>query len=145
MTTQHKKLKATLQNVFLGGIGFVAACVAWADDLTGEDELLCASANVIVCLDDGTCVSAPPWELGVPQFINIDLDKRSLSSTEASGESRTSVVENITRANGHIFLQGVDRGRAFSFVIDEETGFLTVALARNYLTVTVFGACTPTP
>ena len=29
--------------------------------------------------------------------------------------------------------------------VEEETGFLTVALAREYVTVTVFGACTPTP
>ncbi len=91
---------------------------------------------MIVCLDDGACASAPPWNLNVPQFINVDLGKRSLPTTEASGESRTTTVKNVTRSDGRIFLQGVDRGRAFSFVIDEETGFLTV---------TVFGACTPTP
>jgi hypothetical protein len=145
MISKFKISPATVQKAFAGTVALLLAGAAWSDDVTGEDELLCASMNVIVCLEDGSCVSATPWELDVPQFINIDLDKRSLSTTEASGESRTTKVESVTRSNGVIFLQGVDRGRAYSFVIDEETGFLTVAIAREFLTMTVFGACTPTP
>ena len=114
-----------------------------ADDLTGEEEFLCSSANVIVCFDDGVCESAMPWELDVPQFINVDLDKRRLSTTKASGQNRVTTVETVKRAGGKIYLQGVDRGRAYSFVIDEETGFLTVAVVRDDLSVTAFGACTP--
>lgn len=33
-------------------------------------------------------------------------------------------------------------GRAFSFVIDEATGHMTVAVSRDGLSVSVFGACT---
>jgi len=36
----------------------------------------------------------------------------------------------------------MEGGRAFSFVIDEATGLLTVAVARDGLSVSVFGACT---
>ena len=145
MTTQHKIPIPTLQKALTGVFAFMIAGAAWSDDLTGEDEILCASANVIVCAVDGSCGSAQPWELNVPQFINVDLDKGNLSTTEASGESRTTVVDSVKRANGRIILQGVDRGRAYSFVIDEQTGLLTVAVARDDLTVTVFGACTPSP
>ena len=41
------------------------------------------------------------------------------------------------------YLQGVERGRAFSFVINKSTGFMSAAIAREFLTVTGFGACTP--
>ncbi len=114
-----------------------------ADNLVGKDEIICSSASVVVCLDDGTCVSATPWELNVPQFIEVDLKKKRLATTEASGESRATSVNFLTRESGLTYLQGVEGGRAFSFVINDSTGFMTVAVAREDITVTVFGACTP--
>ncbi len=36
-----------------------------------------------------------------------------------------------------------ERGKTFSFVIGETTGFLTVAVATDGFTISVFGACTP--
>lgn len=114
-----------------------------ADDLTGEDEILCSSASVVVCLDDGTCVSAVPWEVNVPQFIEVDLKRKRLATTEASGENRATTVNTVMRENGLTYLQGVEGGRAFSFVINNSSGFLTAAVAREDVTVTVFGACTP--
>jgi hypothetical protein len=64
--------------------------------------------------------------------------------TKASQENRTSPITTLSRTDGNIFLQGIEGGRAFSFVIDEETGRVTVAVSRDGLTVTVFGACTDT-
>ena len=115
-----------------------------ADDLTGENEILCSSASVVVCLDDGTCVATVPWEVNVPQFIEVDFKKKRLSTTEASGENRATTVSTVMRENGLTYLQGVEGGRAFSFVINDSSGFMTVAVAREDVTVTVFGACTPT-
>jgi len=40
-------------------------------------------------------------------------------------------------------LQGVEGGRAFSFVISEATGSLSVAVATKDGATTVIGACTP--
>lgn len=136
---------AVLKKLILSVAGLMLAGTVWSDDLTGEDEILCASANVVVCLDDGSCASAEPWELNVPQFIKIDLNERTLSTTEASGDRRVTIVDTAERSDARIYLQGIDRGRAYSFVIDEETGYLTAAVIRDDLTVTVFGACTPTP
>ncbi len=128
-----------------GLAGVLAVVSALADDLTGENQFLCSASSVIVCLDDGSCASAMPWELNVPQFINVDVKKKSLSTTEASDNPRRTTVDNLKRSEGRIYLQGVERGRAYTFVIDEETGFLTVGVARDGLTVSVFGACTTTP
>ena len=144
MTIPHFRIPLMLRKAGVSVLGLLCAGMVWGDDLTGEDEFLCASASVIVCFDDGTCATAAPWELDVPEFINVDLDKRSLSTTKASGEDRATMVDTMKRTNGKIYLQGVDRARAYTLVIDEETGFLTVAVVRDDLTVTVFGACTPT-
>jgi len=134
-----------LRNVCASTVVFALAGTAWGDDITGEDDFLCASANVNVCGEDGSCASAVPWNLGIPDFVIVDLKKRMLSTTESSEENRATKLDRIERIAGHIYLHGVDGDRVFSFVIDEASGFLTAAIVRDGLTVTVFGSCTPTP
>ena len=122
-----------------------ASGIALADDLKGADRFLCSAAQATVCTDDGTCETDLPWAWNVPQFIQIDLQGKKLSTTKASGEDRETPIETLKRAEGWIFVQGIEMGRAFSFAIEEETGLMTVAVVRRGLTVSVFGACTPTP
>ena len=123
----------------------VPAHWAWADDLTGENQILCAAVQATYCLEGGECAIDLPWNLNIPEFIEIDLTAKKLSTTAASGENRSTPIAHLTRENGLIVLQGFEMGRAFSFVITEETGRLAVAVAREGLTVAVFGSCTPLP
>jgi hypothetical protein len=94
---------------------------------------------------DGECTSGPPWEINVPDFIEVDLEARLLKTTEASGENRQTPIPRIIREGGMIVLQGFEMGRAFSFNIDEASGTMTAAAARNGLFVGAFGVCTPLP
>lgn len=114
-----------------------------ADDLTGADRFLCAAVEANVCTMEGDCENAPPWRFNIPQFIVVDLEAKKLATTEASGENRETPIKNLEREAGLIFLQGVEGGRAFSFVIAEEDGTASIAVARDGVTVSVFGACTP--
>lgn len=114
-----------------------------ADDVTESDRMLCTAVQATRCLADGDCVSGPPWNWNIPQFIEVDLRKKTLSTTAASGENRATPITNVQRDDGLIVLQGVEAGRAFSFVITEETGMVSVAVAREGLNVAIFGACTP--
>ncbi|HSN53563.1 MAG TPA: hypothetical protein VLT32_02785 [Candidatus Sulfomarinibacteraceae bacterium] len=123
----------------------LAVGVAAADDLTGSDRLLCAAVQATVCTEDGECVVDLPWNANVPQFIVVDLAARRLSTTEASGENRTTPIEHLARAEGTVVFHGYEMGRAFSWVISEPTGHLTVAVVTDGLAVSVFGACTPMP
>ena len=122
-----------------------SAGAARADDLTGADQLLCTAVQATKCTDDGDCTQDLPWNLNVPQFIQMDLKAKRLSTTRASGENRSTPIEYQKRENGQIVLQGFERGRAFSFVIDEATGMLSAAVAAQGRAVVVFGACTPVP
>jgi hypothetical protein len=129
-------------------LGVISALVllvpqlAVADDVRGTDVMICASVEATVCSLDG-CEIGTPWFWGIPQFVEIDLKAKQLSTTAASGENRATPFKSLERKDGLIFLQGVENGRAFSFVITEETGVLSAAVAREELTVSVFGACTP--
>jgi hypothetical protein len=134
----------------LASLGAVVLAVALpaagaADDLKGQDRILCTSVQATVCTTDGDCTIETPWNLNIPQFIEINLKDKTASTTKASGENRSSPLSNVSRADGLIVIQGFEAGRAFSFVITEDTGFAAIAVARQNLTVSVFGACTPMP
>ena len=135
------KVRATIWLPVVAAL--VLSTGAMADDVSGADFVLCSSAQATLCSADGYCDSGPPWNWNIPEFIEIDFKSQKLRTTEASGENRSSPIKNVERTDGMIFLQGVEGGRAFSFAVQEQTGMLSVAVARDGVTVSVFGACTP--
>lgn len=133
---------------WLPGLAFILLAMAVpsaaaADDLTGQQEFLCTAVQVNVCNDDGECSTDQPWNLNIPQFIEVSLKDKKLSTTKASGENRSTPIKNLERADGLIVVQGFENGRAFSFLITEKTGMLVASVAREGKAVAVFGACTP--
>ena len=134
----------------LGAIATMAALalpgqVVQADDLTGSSRILCAAVQATVCFADGDCTVDLPWNLSIPEFIEVDLEARTLSTTAASGLDRSTPIEHLSRQDGTLVLQGFQMCRAFSFIITEDTGQATIAVAIEGLAVSVFGACTPLP
>ena len=129
--------------LLLAGFLAMLPAVAYADNVSGANRLLCSSVQATVCDSTGTCEIGAPWLWNIPQFVVIDLDAKTLGTTKASGENRITPIATLQRVDGLIVLQGVEAGRAFSFVIQEETGQVSVAVAREEITVSVFGACTP--
>ena len=131
---------------FLAALGLMFAfpvMVVRADDLTGADKVLCTAVQATVCGSIGECETGNPWLWNVPQFVEVDFKQMTLGTTKASQENRVTPIKNLERKDGLIFLQGIEAGRAFSFVIEQSTGNLSAAVARNEITVSVFGACTP--
>ena len=133
-------------SLWLAAAGLLLAAAALrADNVTGSDSLLCTASQATICSMDGECSTQPPWNLNIPHFIEVDLVAMTLGTTEASGQSRSTPIKNLERDGGLIVLQGFEDERAFSFVIAEEDGMLSVAVARDGVSVAAFGACTPMP
>ena len=133
-----------MKKVMIALAGLVTGALVQADQLSGVDEFLCAAGQVQICIESDTCYMASASELDVPDFIVIDLKKKKVSTTEASGLHRATTFTSTSRNDGQIFQQGLEGGRAFSFVIDEATGRMTVAVARDGIAVNVFGVYTGT-
>jgi len=127
----------------LAGLGISAA--GRPDDIRGQERILCSVAQASICEDDGGCKSEAPWSLNIPLFIEVNLKDKLFSTTKASGENRSTPIRSSFREDGLLVLQGYEEGRAFSFVISEEDGLSSIAIARDGLTVSAFGACTPQP
>ena len=124
-------------------LALAATLPAVAYTIEGADKILCTASRVNACFDDGECVEVQPWELNIPRFIEIDFKEKKLATTKASGQNRSTPIKYMERAGGLVFLQGVEGGRAFSFVVDEATGLASIAVARDGVSVAAFAACTP--
>jgi hypothetical protein len=122
--------------------GMLLVVSALADNLEGVDKMICAAGQVQICIENDMCYPANAAELDVPDFVIIDLKKKVISTTKASNQNRSTPLKYIERADGLVYLQGIEGGRAFSFMIDEATGRMTVSVARDGVAVSVFGACT---
>jgi hypothetical protein len=132
-----RKLAMLLSGVTIAGL-------ASADSVFDEDRMVCAAGQVQICLENDTCYASSAAELAIPEFVVIDTKAKKISTTRSSGEDRSSSFTSFARSEGFIFLQGMESGRAFSFVIDEATGRMTAAVSRDGIAVNVFGACTST-
>ena len=116
-----------------------------ADALNAARNVLCTVLDVHICVETAGCADVLAEELNVPRFIQVDLRGKKLSTTEASGEMRETVVDSVQRDGGQITLQGVESGRAFSLFISESSGLATFATAAEGRSVSAFGVCTPLP
>jgi hypothetical protein len=121
----------------------MAPAVVMADDLTGSNTFLCSLVYASKCMPDGECAGGPAWNLDIPQFIEVNLKAKTLNTTKASGEDRSSAFKNLERGDDLLIIQGVENGRAISLVITESTGGASLAVALADKGVVAFGACTP--
>jgi hypothetical protein len=121
----------------------LASSAVLADDLTGADRFLCSTGTVTACTEDGACFKESPAAFNIPQFLEVDLQQKRLSTTKASALNRSTDVMNVQRKDGRVVLQGTQGERAFSIMIVEDTGVLTAAVTADGFSIGVFGACTP--
>ena len=119
---------------------FTSAAIA--DDLSDTDKLICSTGHASLCYEEGTCTSMVAFDVGIPDFVLVDLDKNTLSTVGTIDLKRSSAIDHLTRESGVIHIQGNELDRSFSIVIDETTGRMSAAIATNGLTITTFGACT---
>ena len=59
----------------------VSVLPARADDLTGSNRFLCAAVQAAMCVEDGECVAEAPWNLNIPEFIEVALEAKRLATT----------------------------------------------------------------
>ena len=77
-----------------------------ADDVSNSDRLLCSQNDVLVCVHGVKCISVQPAEVSTPQFVIIDTRKKTVSTTKASGEDRSSEIRNLDREGGLVIAHG---------------------------------------
>jgi hypothetical protein len=124
-------------------LALLATAPTFADDVTGADHLLCTTVRATECYADGGCLPGNPEEWGSPRFVEVDFKEKMLRTTEASGEDRSTPINSIEREGDRIFIQGVQDSRAFSIVLDQDSGTGSTAIVLEGHVLALFSYCTP--
>jgi hypothetical protein len=135
--------------------GVMAASVAVAAPVfaAGFDTtmpLLCASTTVIECVDGSECQTVPARAINAPEFLKVEFDKNLISTLKAGAQERSTPIERMEVIDRKIMLQGAEEalenirdGLAWSLVIAQDTGRMSLAAASDETGFVIFGVCTP--
>ena len=125
---------------------------AEAGEFDGFKPLICSTGKVIECTAEGGCREVTPESVAVPQFLTVDLDKKSIRSVGKKDGNRKSIIKRLERLGGRVILQGSDEGIrdvrdsvGWSATLSEETGKFVVTASGDQVAFIVYGACTQLP
>jgi hypothetical protein len=130
-------------------IAWMFSAPAVAGNFDGSKELLCAVMDIIECIPGGKCQEVTAEEVGIPNFLRIDINEKKLSATLGDGSKKNSVIKNIEKIDGKVILQGAEDGiegvrdgLGWSLSIDEENGKMVLTASGDAVAFVMFGACT---
>ena len=118
------------------------APAVFAENVQESERIVCATSTAALGVETGDCFRIMPDEIDLPRFIVVDTRKRTLSTTKLSVRPRKTEIENLSREGGRILMQGTEQGRVYSLSIEEDIGLLTGVMAKDGVTLSVFGDCT---
>jgi hypothetical protein len=115
--------------------------VSLAADFDGSKKLRCVPTDASECSGAGECKRVTVEEINIPKWITVDAKKKKLSGTDSDGEEESTAIGSVNVIDGQTILQGAEGGRAWSMVIDQTTGDMTIAIAGDETGFVLFGVC----
>jgi len=113
---------------------------AWA----AEAPMICAVTQAVACQKGIDCESGSATDSKMPVLLKINPGKNEIISKKEDGEKKISTIKQTTNDTDDRFViyQGVEKGGAWSMVIDKTTGSMTISVAAGgndaYI---IYGTC----
>lgn len=121
----------------------IAQIPARAADLEDSAPLLCAFTRSMDCDSEQGCSDTALESLNLPPFFKVDFKDKLITNVEALGgrtAPRRTSIQNLRRMDGVIILQGIEL-RAWSMLISEKTGKMTLTASDSDEAFVLFGTC----
>lgn len=134
--------------IFLMRIFFVAlllilyAAYCGAASTASQGALLCAITETVECNAVGNCTSLSANDVGLPDFLLIDLAAGKVREATTVSLRETSFKVNPA-VDGMTILSGVDGRRGWSAVLSDENTRLTASISDEEVGFVVFANCRP--
>ena len=124
----------------------IASAPLLAADFDGSKPILCASLDVLECVDGRDCEMVAAEDVDAPQFITVDL-KHDKLQLDRAGRPQSAKLRNRESLNGKLVLQGVgtETGLGWTFSVNEETGRFVLSASGDEVAFIIFGACSTLP
>ena len=122
---------------------------AVADEIDGKKTLICANVDISECVPGGECEAVTAASINDSNLLNVDFRRKTVGGAGADATRPAAEIGSQETAGGKIYLQGVDtdaetgRGLAWTMVINQENGHMSMTASGDDVVFTVFGSCTP--
>lgn len=116
---------------------------ASAADYDGSKALRCAGTDLVSCDGAGQCERTTAAILDLPGFVTIDFDKKLIFGKLDNGEARKTPIERMEADEFGTMIQGGEYGKAWSIVIQPDTGHFSAAIAGENGAIAILGVCEP--
>ena len=95
--------------------------------ITGKSDLVCASQDIMACVDGGVCADGTASSFDVPPFMFVDVKKKQVRSVNEEGTSVTSAVRDRDLTEKTVILQGFENHKGWTMGIDRMDGSFTLS------------------
>jgi hypothetical protein len=122
----------------------VPAVFCQAAESPGNDRLLCAITEVVECSALGECLELAAEDVGLPDFLIIDLEaKKIMEATSVSLRENSFTTSSVRE--GVTILNGVDAVRGWSAVLSSNNTRLSASVSDEGAGFVLFGNCKVEP
>ena len=143
-----QNLKATALAISLS-VGLLPLAAA-AQDFDGSKPLICSLAHVMQCEEvNDDCLRLRPSEVGAPDFLGLDFQSKTITTSKSDA---TSTMENVELIDDRLYVQGAEDGLenerdgfGWTLAIAQGSGQLVVAGAGEGMGFVFFGTCMALP
>jgi hypothetical protein len=119
---------------------FFSGSICLAAGSSGGDQLLCAITEIVECDAQGECAQRAAEDVGLPDFVMIDLKEKVLTEATPAG-GRVSSFNSSSSIEGQTVLSGVDGTRGWSAVLSNGNRRLSATVSDELVGFVVFGVC----
>lgn len=132
----------------LAGAAALAALIgatgASAEDpmITGKQNVICASQNIMACVDDAVCMQGKPSTFDMPTFMFVDVQTKAIRAVEADGSTVTSPIKTHEVTEQSAIMQGYENHRGWTLAVDKMDGSFTLSATGPDINFMIMGACT---
>jgi hypothetical protein len=134
--------KLSVAAIAILGLGGCASAATADAPYDGSRPILCTTISATSCDPELGCETGSASHIDVPQFFRVDVKGKKIRGTRPSGNAIETKIVSTENQDGKLILQGVENGRGWSLLVDEQTGTMTIAVAGRSVSFVVFGACT---
>lgn len=139
-----------MKRIMISVMAMMAFSLAAAADFDGSKPLLCSTVTVNECSPDGSCESVTARDVNAPDFLRVDVRKKTVTGTAGGTDRPSNKIESATVQGGLLFVQGKaanpeapdgDDGLAWSMAVDTDSGYMVLTASAHAAAFVIFGSC----
>ena len=120
----------------------LAGTPAMGQGISDKKNLVCASVEVIGCIDGGTCMQGRAQTFDIPTFMFIDFKEKIVHTAGDDDGDAASPIKAKEVSERSIILQGFENHRGWTLAIDRSDGEMTLSSTGPEVNFMIMGNCT---